>query len=405
MTTFEIIAVLLTLTAVGSYLNYKFVKFPPTVGLMAFAFAISLLAMALNKMGYFDLRGYIRFIESIDLSNTLLHGMLSFLLFAGALQINLEELKSIKWEVAILAVLGVVIATFLTGSLIWLAAPLVSLNFSYLYALLFGALISPTDPIAVLSILKQSDLPRKLYVKIGAESLFNDGIGVVAFITILHLADGTESIHPGMIGALLIQEALGGALLGIFLGWLTFLLLRSIDAYTVEILLTLSLVSGGYVLAESLDCSAPICMVVAGLVIGNQNRHYGMSPKTKSHLDEFWDLLDEILNSVLFIMIGLEILIVSLSSRHIMLGVLAIFAVLLGRLFSVAIPGALLGFNGKMVGLLTWGGLRGGLSIAMALSLPAGAEKSIILSITYIVVLFSILVQGLTFKSSLKYFT
>jgi len=403
MTSFEIIAWLLTLTAIGGYLNHRFVKFPPTIGLMAFSFALSLLAMLLNKLGWLDLSGYITFIDSIDLSEVLLHGMLSFLLFAGALQINIDELKSVKWAVGILAISGVVIATFVTGTLVWFVAGMLSLKLPYFYALLFGALISPTDPIAVLSILKQSGLPRRLYVKIGAESLFNDGIGVVAFITILGLADGTQPIDPTLVIALLIRQALGGAIVGICLGWITYLLLRSIDSYTVEILLTLSLVTGGYVLAESLNCSAPICVVVAGLILGNRGRNLGIDLETKSHLDEFWELLDEILNAVLFIMIGLEILVISLSTRYITLGIFAIVAVLLGRIISVGIPSGLLRFDWKMITLFTWGGLKGGLSIAMALSLPAGPEKAIILPITYIVVLFSILVQGLTFKSSLKF--
>lgn len=407
MTAFQIIAVLLTLTAVGGYINQRYVKFPATIGLMAFAFLISLVAICLSELGWMNLRPASSFIGQIDFAEVLLHGMLSFLLFAGALHINLEELKNVRWQVGILATVGVVIATFVIGTLIWKAAALVGLPLPYLYALLFGALISPTDPIAVLSILKDAGISKKLYTKIGGESLFNDGIGVVVFLTILGLATGAQKPELASVSMLLAQEAVGGGALGLVLGWVTYRLLRSIDDYKTEVLLTLALVTGGYALAELLHVSAPIFMVTAGLVIGNHGRNFGMSERTRQRLDDFWELLDEILNAVLFMLIGLEIIVIAISAPHIVLGLLATVAVLAGRIVSVSLPVWLMAplkpFDWRMVGLLTWGGLRGGLSIAMALSLPAGAEKDIILPITYVVVLFSILVKGLTFKSALKF--
>jgi len=407
MTIFQIIAALLTLTAIGGYLNQRYIKFPATIGMMAFSFLISLASIMMGELGWMDLRVASTLVGQIDFSEILLHGMLSFLLFAGALHINLEELKSVKWSVGILATAGVIIATFITGTLVWYGADVVGLKLPYLYALLFGALISPTDPIAVLSILKEAGVSKKVYVKIGSESLFNDGIGVVVFLTILGLATGTQQPDTFHVSMLLAREALGGAALGLSLGWITYRLLRSIDAYKVEILLTLALVTGGYVIAELLHVSAPIYMVAAGLVVGNHGRNFGMSEQTRDRLDGFWELLDEILNAVLLMLIGLELIVITITGEHILLGTLAIFAVLAGRIISVALPVGLMEigkpFDSRMVGLLTWGGLRGGLSIAMALSLPSGAAKDIILPITYIVVLFSILIQGLTFKPALKF--
>ena len=406
MTPFHIIAAVLALTALGGYLNHRYLKFPQTVGLMAFAFAVSSGAIVLSHLGVFDSRTIKDFVDRIDFSEVFLHGMLSFLLFAGAMHINLGELKSVKSAVGILATVGVLLATFITGTLVWFAADVAGLKLSYLYALLFGALISPTDPIAVLSILKNAGLSRQLYTKIGGESLFNDGIGVVVFLTILSLVTNATEPKAIDVAALFFQEALGGAALGLLCGWITYRLLRSIDDYKVEVLLTLALVTGGYVLAEALRVSAPIFMVVAGLVVGNHGRHFGMTDHTRERLDVFWELVDDILNAVLFILIGLEIIVIDVAGAHVVLGLFAILAVLVGRILSVGVPIGLMGlrkpFARGTICLLTWGGLRGGLSIAMALSLPAGPEKGIVLPVTYIVVLFSILVQGLTFKAALK---
>jgi CPA1 family monovalent cation:H+ antiporter len=374
---------------------------------MAFALIISLVAIMLTRAGITSPDTLGLFIGRIDFPEVLLHGMLSFLLFAGALHINLNDLNSVRWSVAVLATAGVVIATFVTGTLVWQASHLAGVELPYLYALLFGALISPTDPIAVLAILKESGISKQTYTKIGAESLFNDGVGVVAFLTILNLATSPGEPKFEDAAALFMQKAVGGAVFGLACGWATYFLLRSIEDYKVEVLLTLALATGGYALAEQIQVSAPIFIVTAGLIVGNHGHHLGMSEKSLSRLDVFWELIDEVLNAVLFILIGLEIVVIRMEASHVLLGLLAIIAVLAGRFISVALPTGLIGFGGQhqrgTISLLTWGGLRGGLSIAMALSLPAGPERDIILPVAYIVVLFSILVQGLTFKSALKF--
>lgn len=406
MTPFQIIAAVVTLSAIGAYINYRYFKLPQTIALMAFSFAVSLVTIVLSRTGIANLESVGLVIANINFSDVLLHGMLSFLLFAGAMHINLEELKSVRWSVAILATIGVIAATLIVGTLVWQASRLVGLQLPYLYALLFGALISPTDPIAVLAILKDSGISKQTYTRIGAESLFNDGVGVVMFLTILELANGGGELKITDAAGLFLQEAVGGVAFGLLCGWITYKLLCSVEDYKVEVLLTLALATGGYAAAEELlHVSAPIFMVTAGLIVGNHGRNFGMSEQTRERLDVFWELVDEVLNAVLFILIGLEIVIISVATPHVILGILAIGAVLIGRLISVGIPIGLMGLlnHGQKgtIALLTWGGLRGGLSIAMALSLSAGPQKDIILPITYIVVLFSILVQGLTFKPAL----
>lgn len=408
MTIFQITAVLLTFAATGGYINHRYMKLPPTIGYMAFALLASLCASLFARVGFVDMGVVRSFVEQIDFSKVLLHGMLSYLLFAGALHINLQDLKVVGWPVGILATVGVALATFIIGALVFMAAKLCGLHLTWISALLFGALISPTDPIAVLAILKQAGMSKNLYAKVGGESLFNDGVGVVVFITILHIAGGGAAT-PGLVAAMLVRETVGGLVVGGLMGWAVCRLMRPIDEYKVEVLLTLALASGGYVMAEWLHVSAPIAMVAAGLTVGNHGRRIGMTDKTRKRLDAFWEMIDETLNAVLFMLVGLHIVVISMDAPHIMLGILAIFAVLLGRLVSVGLPVSVMSlwmaFERGTVPVLTWGGLRGGLSVAMALSLPESQEKSIILPATYIVVLFSILVQGLTFRRVLGYLT
>jgi Na+:H+ antiporter len=400
MTVFQITAAVLSLAALANYLNHRYVRLPATMGLMVIGLLLSLGFVLLGKTGVIDMAQAANFVRDIDFSNTLLHGMLAFLLFAGALHVDLSDLSTEKGPITVLSTAGVVLATFVTGGLFWVGAHLLGFGLPFIHALLFGALISPTDPIAVLGILKQAGAPKSLEIKITGESLFNDGIGVVVFLTILDIAVSGAAPVPGEVAIFLLEEAVGGVALGLFLGWVVFRLLRSVDAYAVEVLLTLALAAGGYSLAEAVHVSAPIAIVVAGLVIGNQGRAFAMSDKTREHLDTFWELVDEMLNAVLFVLMGLEVIALTLAWGYLALGVMAVVVVLLARLVSVGLPIGLMrlrrGFSRGSVRILTWGGLRGGISIALALSLPLSPERDLILTATYMVVVFSVLVQGLT---------
>ena len=401
------IAVLLTLSAVFSYLNYRFIKLPTTIGIMLISLVLSLLLLISGKLGFYDVSLQVStLIKGIDFHTALINGMLSFLLFAGALHINLNELSKQKWVIFILATVGVVMSTFIIGGMSWVILNALELNVSFIYCLLFGALISPTDPIAVIGILKTVGIPKSLEIKISGESLFNDGVAVVVFLVLLGIATGQSEATVSSVSFLFIQEAIGGALYGFVIGGLTFYMLRSVNNYQVEILLTLALVMGGYALAMVLHISGPIAMVVAGLLIGNHGRVLAMSESTREHLDTFWELIDEILNAVLFLLIGLEVLILVYHTEYFLAALAIIPVVLLSRFISVSIPIQLMknirDFSPGVTRLMTWGGLRGGISVALALSLPQGEEREVILAVTYAVVIFSILVQGLTLGSLVK---
>jgi CPA1 family monovalent cation:H+ antiporter len=397
-----IATILIVLAALFSYLNYRFIKLPTTIGLMVISLCFSLLLLLLGYLGFGEITEKSRALLSrIDFNQTLMHGMLSFLLFAGALHINLGDLRKQRWVVATLASVGVLISASLVAVAIWYVAQAIGLSLPFMYCLLFGALIAPTDPIAVLGILKTTRVPKSLETKIAGESLFNDGVAVVLFIVLLRFADGSGDTGAIQIATLFIVEALGGAVLGGVLGWLTYLMLKSVDNYQVEVLLTLALVMGGYALASSLHVSGPIAMVVAGLLIGNHGRTLAMSDKTRLHLDNFWELVDEILNAVLFVLIGLEVLVLAFTQQYLLAGLIAIPLVV-----SVGIPIGLLRFRREFsphaVKILTWGGLRGGISVALALSLTAGETRDALVAMTYIVVVFSIIVQGLTIGKLVK---
>jgi CPA1 family monovalent cation:H+ antiporter len=400
LTIFQTVALLLTFAALAGYCNHRFLRLPRTIGLMVIALALSLVFVILGALGVLDLGGAAAFVKSIDFSETLLHGMLAFLLFAGALHIDLADLRSQALPVTVLSTCGVILATAITGLLLWVLALWIGIDLPLIYALLFGALISPTDPIAVLGILKSVRAPKSLETKITGESLFNDGVGVVVFLTILDVALGNQEPDAGHIALFLLKEAAGGALFGFALGWTFYRLLKSVDMYQVEVLLTLALAAGGYSLAEAIHVSAPIAIVVAGLFIGNHGRAFAMSAATREHLDTFWELVDEILNAVLFVMIGLEFLAIRLSGAHVVIALSAIFLVLGARYASVWILVKAMRFRRTfskgVVEILTWGGLRGGISIALALSIPLVPERRLILAATYVVVIFSVLVQGLT---------
>jgi CPA1 family monovalent cation:H+ antiporter len=342
-----------------------------------------------------------------------MHGMLGFLLFAGALHVNLGDLVRHRWMIATLASVGVLISTFLVAGLAWGVLQLVGIQMRFIYCLLFGALISPTDPIAVLSILKQVGAPKDLEIKIAGESLFNDGVGVVVFLGFWEIATGEYGFDPGHLAFLFLQEAVGGAVFGLVIGLVAYQMIKRVDNYSVEILISLALAAGGYALANALHLSGPIAMVVSGLLMGNQGRSWAMSDRTREHLDTFWELVDEVLNAVLFVLIGLEVIILTFTGQFLIAGLLMIPVVVLARAVSVGLPVWAIGsrqtLHPRTARILTWGGLRGGISVALALSIPAIAhdggpvpERNVILAITYVVVVFSIVVQGLTIGRVLR---
>jgi CPA1 family monovalent cation:H+ antiporter len=397
---FGLFALLITVTALLSYLNERFIRLPSTIGVMASALCLSLALFLLGQAGLGVERWAEHLLQGVDFTDVLMNGMLSFLLFAGALHVDLSSLLRRKWSILSLATVGVLLSTFIVGSGAWLLLRLLGLEVPYLHALLFGALITPTDPIAVLGVLKTANVGRDLESMIAGESLFNDGVGVVVFTLILGLVLGGEETTLAGIGELFLTEAVGGALYGLGLGYVAYRLLKGVDNYAVEALITLAVVSGGYALAGALHTSGPIAMVVAGLFIGNHGRLFGMSERTRRHLDSFWNLLDEVLNALLFVLIGLEALLLELRPVYLLAAVLAIPLVVGARFVSVGLPIRVLklfrDFPPQTVRLLTWSGVRGGISIALALSLPAAPGRSLLLLVTYTIVVFSILVQGLT---------
>jgi len=406
---FDLIALLITLAAVFGYLNHRFIRLPTTIGLMLISVVMSLGMVLIGHVGHAGLlleQQWMSVVRSIDFNKTLMVGMLSFLLFAGALHVDLAELLSEKWSVGIYATAGVLLSTFLVGTMTYLVSDWLGFELRFLSCLLFGALISPTDPIAVLGILRTSGVPKRLQVRIAGESLFNDGIGVVVFITLYDIVFDGVSFSAAGVSLLFLEEVAGGIFLGLMLGWAAFRLLKSIDNYQVEILITLALVTGGYALAAAVHASGPIAIVVAGLLIGNHGRRFAMSEKTRQNLDTFWELIDEILNALLFVLIGIELLVITVNQRYLVAGLVAICVGLAARMISIGVPQLLMAplsrFDFKALKVMTWGGLRGGISVALALSLPPGTERDQIITMTYLVVVFSILVQGLTLKRLLR---
>lgn len=409
----DIAATCLTVTAILAYLNHRFVRLPMAIGVMVIALILSLGIVALDWLGLdHGLRIYEdAFIRSIDFSDVLMRGMLSLLLFAGALHVDLGALKSYRWQVGGLALAGTLASTVVVGVGMWLALPWVGIPMPLVYCLLFGALISPTDPIAVMGILKTAGAPRDLELVIAGESLFNDGVGVVLFSLLLSVAASGVWPTGGTAAMLLLREAGGGIGFGLILGWITYLLLKSVDQYQVEVLLTLAAVMGGYALANHLHVSGPLAMVVCGLVIGNAGRALAMSDETRRHIDMFWELIDEILNAVLFVLIGLEVLLIDFSLPLLLGGLLAIAITLAARWLTVGMPVFLLREHFHLPPgssrVLTWAGLRGGISVALALSLQEVSSsptvRATVLGLTYCVVVFSVLVQGLTIGSVVRH--
>ncbi|WP_235040573.1 cation:proton antiporter [Vreelandella profundi] len=410
MSIFSLMSILITLAAVSSYFNYRYIKLPTTIGVMLVALVASLILIVVSPYSDGLRDEATALVARIDFNQVVLHGMLAFLLFAAAIHVKLDNLRKEWLPIALLAVVGTLMSTFIVGTLTWLVLDWMGLSIPFLHALLFGALISPTDPIAVVAIMKSVGVSEQLESQIAGESLFNDGLGVVVFLVLLQLsgldaaaAEGSHLASPidaAAIGMLLLKEVGGALLLASIAGYLTYQMLKRVDNYQVEVLLTLALAMGLYALADSLHLSAPIAVVVAGLFVGNHGWLFAMSDKTRENVDTFWELIDEILNVVLFLLIGLELLILPIERAWLLAGALAIPIVLATRGFCVSIiMGPLSRVTSQSPGvirILTWGGLRGGISVAMALSLPESELRNLVLTLTYCVVVFSIVVQGLT---------
>lgn len=405
---FVIASILVFLSAVFGYLNLRFFKLPNTIGL---TFITILFTLAVFALSYFDdtlLKAERFIISQIDFKVVLLDIMLSFLLFAGALHTDLQKLKEQRWPVLVFATVGVLVSTFLIGTATFFLLQFLDLNVAFIYCLLFGALISPTDPIAVLGILKKAGAPKKLEIKIVGESLFNDGVGVVVFLTIFGLAGGSEEGFSLLsVLELFVVEVLGGLLWGLFLGWVTYYFMKRIDDYNIEVIITLATVMTGTIIATQLHVSAPLAMVVAGLMVGgNKSRELAMSETTETYVDKFWELIDILLNTILFVLVGMEMLVLEFNTTYIYAGLLAIPIVLACRYLSLVGPVKIfqkkLDFVPNTTLIMTWGGLRGAISIALALGLTEAMQRDLFLVITYIIVIFSILVQGLTVEKLIR---
>ncbi|WP_265426825.1 cation:proton antiporter [Chryseobacterium sp. YIM B08800] len=393
---------LIVLASIFAYINYRFLKLPSTIGIMVIAIVVSIILVLFGENFLPKTFGHLNdLMNSIDFTEVLMGAMLNFLLFAGGIHININDLKEQFRPVLIFSTAGVIISTFIVGFGMFYLLPLVGLKIPFIYCLVFGALISPTDPVAVLSILKQANVSKSLETKIAGESLFNDGMAVVVFTVVLQLAVGKE-IDLGIenIAVLLAKEAGGGLALGVALGWVTSRLMREIDDYIISVLVTLAVVMGGYLVARQMHVSGPLTMVAAGLFMGNFNVKFKMKSITQDYLIKFWELIDEILNAVLFLFIGFELLMIKDLNHYMIPGLLAIVVVLCARFASIWGPTKFMSFRTRFspqtIKVLFWGGIRGGVSIALAMSIPKNEYSNAILSITYCVVVFSIVVQGLT---------
>ncbi|MCF2489358.1 sodium:proton antiporter [Dyadobacter sp. CY347] len=393
---------LIVLSAIFSYINSRFLKLPPSIGVMVIALLVSLGLIATDTIFPRTFLRITTLIGSVDLTEILMGAMLNFLLFAGAIHIHLEDLREQRLPIIIFSTVSVLMSTFIIGFLTYYLLPFTGIQIPLIQCLVFGALISPTDPIAVLGILKQAGVPKSIETKVAGESLFNDGMAVVIFILMLALARG-EEVNTTFSGItmLFIKEALGGIALGLALGFVGSKMIYKVDGYNVHVLITLAIVMGGHLAAQALHMSGPLAMVAAGLVVGNYGKNPGaVSDMERDYIDKFWELIDEILNAILFLIIGFELLLIPDLKQYVWAGMIAIVVVLLSRFISIYVPVKLIPFRKKFgkksIAILVWGGLRGGVSIALALSIDKDLNKDIFLAITYFVVLFSIIVQGLT---------
>ena len=395
-------SVLIVLASLFAYINYRVLKLPSTIGIMVIAIIVSVILVAsgdnfLPK----TTNGLIKLVNSLDFTEVLMGAMLNFLLFAGGIHVNIKDLKEQFGPVVIFSTVGVIISTFAVGFGTYYLLPLAGVHMPLIYCMVFGALISPTDPVAVLSILKQANVSKSLETKVAGESLFNDGMAVVVFTVVLQLAIGKDiDLNVENIGLLLLREAGGGLLLGVLLGYSASRALRVVDDYIISVLITLSVVMGGYLIAREMHISAPLAMVAAGLFMGNFSESFKMKSETQDYLIKFWELIDEIMNAVLFLFIGFELLLIKDLNEYLVAGGICIMIVLLARWVAIFIPTKFMAFKYRFspqtVKVLVWGGIRGGVSIALALSIPVNEYSQIIISITYCVVVFSIIVQGLT---------
>ncbi|WP_113662795.1 cation:proton antiporter [Pedobacter nanyangensis] len=394
-------SVLIVLASFFSYLNLRYLKLPSTIGIMIIAMLSSIVLVITGHLFPDTFSHFSNLLRDVDFTEVLMGAMLNFLLFAGAIHINLKDLKEQRGPIIIFSTVSVVISTFVVGGILFYIAPVFQLNIPFLYCLLFGALISPTDPIAVMGVLKEAKVKKSLETKVAGESLFNDGVAVVVFAVILQLTQSSDiDISFGNISWLLVKEAAGGFIVGALLGLGASNAMRKIDDYKVSVLITLSVVMGGYLIARAMHISGPLTMVAAGIVIGNYGKRTAMSATTKDYLNKFWELIDEILNAILFLFIGFELLIIPNITNYWLIGGISIMVVLFARFISIYIPVKVIPFKNKFskgtIKVLVWGGLRGGVSIALALSIDEGPHKPVILAITYFIVVFSIIVQGLS---------
>jgi CPA1 family monovalent cation:H+ antiporter len=394
-------SVLIVLASFFSYLNLRYLKLPSTIGIMIIAMISSIVLVITGHLFPDTFTHFSTLLRDVDFTEVLMGAMLNFLLFAGAIHINLKDLREQRGPIVIFSTVSVVISTFVVGGIVFYIAPMLGLEMPFLYCLLFGALISPTDPIAVMGVLKEAKVKKSLETKVAGESLFNDGVAVVVFAVILQLTQSSDmDISFGNISWLLIKEAAGGFIVGALLGLGASNAMRKIDDYKVSVLITLSVVMGGYLIARAMHISGPLTMVAAGIVIGNYGKRTAMSATTKDYLNKFWELIDEILNAILFLFIGFELLIIPNITNYWVMGAISIVIVLFARFVSIYVPVKIIPFKNKFsngtIKVLVWGGLRGGVSIALALSIDEGPHKPVILAITYFIVVFSIIVQGLS---------
>lgn len=401
----EIITITVVLASIFAYINHRWIKWPPTIGIMVLSLISSIILVLTGSSHFLLSRKAVQLVSSIDFEDVLMNFMLSFLLFAGAIHIDAGKLKKERLPIIILATLATIISTFLVGGMVWYLFKLFHFPIPFIYCLLFGALISPTDPIAVLGILKEAKIPATLELKISGESLFNDGVAVVIFMSIAEVARSGD-FHVIDVSKLFLQEAVGGLVFGAIIGSAGYWAMRTIDDYKVEVMITLAVVMGGYLAAGYLHVSGPLAMVVAGIIIGNKAKESGVSAVTRDYLGKFWELIDEILNAVLFLLIGFEMLIIKINGTVLIIGCISILIVLLARWISVVLPVSVLRykivFEKNAIAILTWGGLRGGISVALALSLGSKMYRDEFVLITYVIVVFSILVQGLTIGNLAK---